>query len=112
MNLHPLGSRVLIKRKEITKLGNLFLPVNSKEAECNIGEIIAVGPECTFLEVGYVVTFGRYAPLRIFKDEMEIYGIKINMDSDSAYLLMNEEDVLCVISEDTPVRSEIEEEVA
>ena len=113
MNLHPLGERVLIKRKEITKLGNLYLPVNSKEAECNIGEIIDKGPDCSdFLQIGDVVTFGRYAPLRIFKDELEIYGIEINMDKDSAYLLLNEVDVLCVISDTIPVRSEIEQEVA
>ena len=104
MNLHPLGTRVLIKRKDIRQIGRIVVPANSREAECNLGEVVAVGPDCTFLNVGDVVTFGRYAPLKILKDELEIYGTAVDFEDDTTYLLMNEADVLCIIADEFPDR--------
>ena len=110
MKLLPLGSRVLIKRKDITQVGSILIVKGSQEMQASLGEVIAVGPECEFLREGDVVTFGRYAPLKILKDELDLYGMEVQFDKDTTYLLMNEADVLCIIAESMPPRSE--EEVA
>lgn len=102
MNIHPLGSRVLIKRKDITKINGIIIPKTSQEAQVNLGEIVAIGPACNFLHAGDVVTFGRYAPLKILKEELQFYGIDTQFEPDTTYLLMNEEDVLCIISDESP----------
>lgn len=112
MNLHPLGQRVLIKRKDIRELRGIFIPAGSQEAQFNLGEVVSVGPDCDFLNVGDVVTFGRYAPLKILKDELMYYGINVEFDADTTYLLMNEGDVLCIISDEVPERKIIDGEEA
>lgn len=109
MNLHPLSSRVLIKRKDITKFGQLYLPKNSQEAQCCIGEVIAVGPDCDFLQKGDFITFGRYAPLKILPQEFKLYEIPYEFEDDTSYLLMNEADALCIIAEEMPIRKELPE---
>jgi len=111
MNLHPLGSRVLIKRKDIRRYGQLIIPKGSQEAECCIGEVVSVGPDCEFLKQGDLITFGRYAPLKILKQELDLYQVQIEFDEDTTYLLMNEADALCIISEEALLRNVCEEGV-
>jgi co-chaperonin GroES (HSP10) len=110
MNLHPLGQRVLIKRKNIDKVGSIYIPKGSQEAECCIGEVVSVGPDCEFLKEGDLITFGRYAPLKILKQELDLYQVEITFDPDTTYLLMNEADALCIISDESLLRIVSKEE--
>lgn len=97
MILKPLGQRVLIKRSIIGKLGNLYIPKNSEQMRACIGEVVDVGPSCEILKVGDMVTFGRYAPLLIDTSDLEYHGFISKKEQDVDYLLLNEEDLLCII---------------
>lgn len=97
MILQPLGTRVLIKRKSIRKVGSIVVPNSSRQMEVNLGEVVSVGDDCVFLQEGDLCTFGQYAPHKIDTREMEYYGLTWNNEQDTELLLMNEEDVLCVI---------------
>lgn len=99
MILQPLGARIIVKRRKIDKVGNLFVPKNSQEMKFCIGEVISMGPDCgESMAVGSMVTFGRYAPLNIDTSELEYYGLKKPDNSDDEFLLLNEEDALCIIT--------------
>jgi len=100
MFLQPVGCRVLIKRKEIRKVGSLYIMPQSQEMRANVGEVIAVGDKCEVLKVGDVVTFGKYAPMKLDVKELEYYGVDYEQNADEEYLLLNEEDVLCVVLKD------------
>ncbi len=103
MILQPIGCRVLIRRREIRKVGSLYVLPQSQEMKSNIGEIISVGEDCEKLKVGDVVTFGKYAPMKLDSKEFEYYGIEYDQqNTDEEILLMNEEDVLCVVLKDKP----------
>lgn len=100
MILVPLGTRVLIKRKNITKVGGILVPRGSQEAKVCIGEVVATGPDCDTLKEGQLLTFGRYAPMNIDYRELEFYGIEYRKDDDHEYLILNEEDALCIIEKE------------
>jgi co-chaperonin GroES (HSP10) len=75
----------------------------SQEMRANVGEVIAVGDKCEVLKVGDVVTFGKYAPMKLDIKELEYYGIECEQqNADDEILLMNEEDILCVVLKDEP----------
>ena len=112
MNLFPLGSRVLLKRKEVEKIGNIYIPKTSQEGKASIGQVVSVGPDCEFVRVGDYVTFGRYAPLIVLKEELEYYGLPVDLEKDMTYLLCNEADLLCLIADELPERNLPESEEA
>jgi co-chaperonin GroES (HSP10) len=93
---------VLIKRKDIEKIGSIIVPKTSQEGQANLGEVVSAGPDCDFVKEGDVVTFGRYAPLRILKEEMQYYGFDMEFEPDTTYFLINEADLLCIIAEEKP----------
>ena len=97
MILSPLGARIIVKRRKIDKVGSLFVPKNSQEMKVCIAEVLDVGPECNTLKQGDMVTFGRYAPLSIDTSDLEYYGLQRPNDADEEFLLLNEEDALCII---------------
>lgn len=85
LDLVPLYSRIIVKRKEMKKTaGGLYIPETSREMQATEGEVIAVGSECTEIQSGDTVFFGKYSGA-----EMEREGTK--------FILMNEEDVLCKV---------------
>jgi co-chaperonin GroES (HSP10) len=100
MIIQPLGCRVLIKRKLIGKVGSLYVPKGSREMKANVGEIAAAGSDCTKLKVGDLVTFGQYAPMIFDVSELQNYGIPYAKTDDEEYLLLNEEDALCILLKD------------
>ncbi len=102
MILQPLGTRVLVRRSVLGKIGSLFVPKGSQEMKFNLGEVFAVGPDCTAVAAGDMVTFGRYAPVNMDRTELESAGLD-PIPQDEEWLLMNEEDVLCIILKDEPV---------
>jgi len=50
--------------------------------------------------VGDLVTFGRYAPMIFDVSELQSYGIPYAKTDDEEYLLLNEEDALCILLKD------------
>ena len=99
MVLQPLATRVLVKRSVLGKIGSLFVPKGSQEMKFNLGEVFAVGPDCPAVAAGDMVTFGRYAPVNLDRSELELSGFD-PIPQDEEWLLMNEEDVLCIILRD------------
>lgn len=101
MLLQPLGSRVLVKRKLLKMSGGIYIPHNSKEAKFPIGEVLEVGEDCYRVNKGDVVTFGKYASMVVDEGELELYGIDYQKNIDHELLIINEEDILCVVFEET-----------
>lgn len=91
----PLGNRVLVKRSEApTVKGGILLPDSAKEKPRQ-GEVLSVGPgkkdkdgkwKDTSVQVGDKVLFSTYA------------GVTLNTeDQDGEYLILSEDDILCVL---------------
>lgn len=95
MNLKPLADRVVIKRiEEEVKKGGIIIPDTAKEKPQK-GEVIAVGPGRLDeqgnrmpmeVKVGNKVLFSKYA------------GTEVKI-GDEEYLVMREDDILCIIEE-------------
>lgn len=86
MNLEPLFSRIIVKRKEVKNYGSIIIPESAKQMQATEGEVIAVGSEVTDIEAGDIVFFGKYS------------GVEIERDGAS-YVVMNEEDVIAKVKE-------------
>ena len=85
MDLTPLFSRLIVKPKELEKVGSIYIPTDSKQMKATEGDVIAVGSECDTVKVGDVVFYGKYS------------GAEIERDGKK-FVLMNEEDVLCFVN--------------
>ena len=94
MKLRPLNDRILVKRvEEETKTkGGIIIPDTAKEKPAE-GKIVAVG-------VGALNPDGVRVPLEVKKGDRILFGkyggqeIKIEGEE---YLIMSEQEVLCVI---------------
>lgn len=94
MRVKPLHDRILVKRleeKEMKK-GGIIIPDTAKEKPQE-GEVIAVGPgkvgddgkrQPMDVNVGDKILFGKYS------------GSEVKLDNEE-FLIMREEDVLCVL---------------
>ncbi|MBZ0160492.1 co-chaperone GroES [Candidatus Methylomirabilis sp.] len=94
MKVKPLHDRILVKRleeKEIKK-GGIIIPDTAKEKPQE-GEVVAVGPgkvgddgkrQSMDVKVGDKILFGKYS------------GSEVKLDGEE-FLIMREEDVLCVL---------------
>lgn len=91
--LKPIGSRIIVKQDELQAKSGLIIPQGIKSLELTQGTIVAVGSQVEFSEVGKRIFYGRYSGIRL---DHKIY-------SDGVYMLMNEEDILCLIPEDADV---------
>jgi len=80
--LKPYGTRLLVKRTEVSKqtAGGLYLP-NQEAEKHNEGTVVTAGPECSLVNVGDKVIFMPFAGF-----EIEIAGRK--------YIVLPEEDVM------------------
>jgi len=94
MKLRPLNDRILVKRveeKEKTK-GGIIIPDSAKEKPAE-GKIIAVGK-------GAVGPEGKRIPLEVKKGDRILFGKyggqEINVEGEE-YMIMSEQEVLCVI---------------
>jgi co-chaperonin GroES (HSP10) len=105
MILKPLGARIIVKRRRIDKVGMLYVRRDAQEMKFCLGEVVDVGPSCETLNAGDMITFGRYAPMNIDVSELEYYGLQKPNDADEEFLLLNEEDALCII-----MREEVEKQ--
>jgi len=94
MKLRPLNDRVLVKRveeKEVSK-GGIIIPDTAKEKPAE-GKIVAVGQ-------GALNNEGVRVPLEVKKGDRILFGKyggqEINVEGEE-YLIMSEQEVLCVI---------------
>ncbi len=85
MDLQPLFSRIIVRAKDIEKVGSIFIPLDSKQMKATEGEVIAVGSECSIVKIGDNIFYGKYSGAEIER-------------CDKKYIIMNEEDVLCFIN--------------
>ncbi len=94
MKLRPLNDRIVVKRveeKEVTK-GGIIIPDTAKEKPAE-GKVIAIGK-------GALNNEGKRVPLEVKKGDRILFGKyggqEINIDGEE-YLIMSEQEVLCVI---------------
>jgi len=91
MQLNPHAQRILVKRKMDEKTGGeIYIPETSKKVSLR-GDVIAIGNDCEWIEVGDDIFFGRYAP---FELPTHYYQ---DLKEQGEILIMNEEDVLCKV---------------
>lgn len=94
MKLKPLNDRILVKRvkeEEKTK-GGIIIPDTAKEKPAE-GKVIAVGS-------GQIGPDGKRIPVEVKKDDRILFGKyggqEVKVEGEE-YLIMREDDVLCVI---------------
>lgn len=94
MRVKPLHDRILVKRLEVkeVKKGGIIIPDTAQEKPQE-GEVIAAGPgkvgddgkrQPMDVKVGDKILFGKYS------------GSEVKLD-DEEFLIMREEDVLCIL---------------
>ena len=94
MKIRPLHDRILIKRQEEkeTRKGGIIIPDSAKEKPQE-GKVIAVGN-------GKVNDDGKKVPLDVKTGDKILFGkysgSEVTLD-DQEYLILREEDVLCIL---------------
>jgi len=97
MKVKPLADRVLVKRieEEEAKVGGIIIPDTAKEKPQK-GEVIEVGP-------GRLDEKGNRIPMEVKKGDKVIFskyaGTEIKIEGEE-YLIMREDDILAVYSEE------------
>lgn len=89
LDIEPLFSRIIAMRKEIEKVGSIFVPETATSMRATEGRVVAIGNEVDFVKVGDKIYWGKYSGA-----EIERHGVK--------YIIMNCEDVLGIIKEGKP----------
>ena len=94
MKLRPLNDRILVKRveeEEKTK-GGIIIPDTAKEKPAE-GVVVSVGP-------GQIGPDGKRIPIDMKKKDKVLFGKyggqEVKVEGEE-YLIMREDDVLCVI---------------
>jgi chaperonin GroES len=94
MKLRPLNDRILVKRveEEAKTKGGIIIPDTAKEKPAE-GKVIAVG-------MGKIGDDGKRVSLEVKKDDRILFGKysgqEIKVEGEE-YLIMREDDVLCII---------------
>ena len=94
MKIRPLHDRIVVKRQEEREIkkGGIIIPDTAKEKPQE-GKVIAVG-------TGRVTDEGKKVPLDVKAGDTILFGkysgseVKVE---DEEYLILKEEDVLCII---------------
>lgn len=94
MKIRPLQDRILVKRlkEEETTKGGIIIPDTAKEKPSE-GLVVVVGK-------GKVTEDGKQLPLDVKKNDRILFGKYSGTDIEiegKEYLIMREDDVLCVI---------------
>ena len=87
LEIHPILNKVVIKREEAQDVtdGGIVIPETAKK-KALVGDVIAVGPDITEVEVGDKVLFDMYAGTNILVEEVE-------------YVVMVVKDIFIVLKE-------------
>ena len=94
MKIRPLHDRILVRREEEkeAKKGGIIIPDTAKEKPQE-GKVIAVGN-------GKVTDEGKKIPLDVKAGDKILFGkysgSEVKLD-DEEYLILREEDVLCIL---------------
>lgn len=88
MTLEPLGERIIVRRKVTEKVGLIIKPPSQEKTSLQ-GEVIAVGPDAGWVNVGDKILFWHHSGF-VLPSELNGY--------DNC-LLMNNDDVLSKITE-------------
>ena len=94
MKIRPLHDRILVKRQEEkeTRKGGIIIPDSAKEKPQE-GKVIAVGQ-------GKVNDDGKKVPLDVKTGDKILFGkysgSEVTLDNEE-YLILREEDVLCIL---------------
>ena len=94
MKIRPLHDRILVKRQEEkeTKKGGIIIPDSAKEKPQE-GKVIAVGN-------GKVTDEGKKISLDVKSGDRILFGkysgSEVTLDNEE-YLILREEDVLCIL---------------
>lgn len=89
MKLHPQGRRYVIQRESVkVSQGGIIIPEEAQKGSL-VGTVIVKGPDCELADLGDKILFGRYSG----------FELPLNSDKFSNCLMMNEEDILCKITE-------------
>lgn len=83
-DLQPLFSRLFVKRKELKKIGSIYLPESSEEMKPTEGVVVSIGPEVTAVSEGDTIYFGRYSGF-------------IFQRGGTEWICMNEEDIIAKV---------------
>lgn len=81
IDLIPILSRIIVERKEVEKIGSIYVPNNTRELKATEGKVIAIGDKCEFVKEGDIVFYGKYSGF-----ELERCGKKL--------VIMNEDDII------------------
>lgn len=94
----PLFARVLVKREVVAKVGSIHIPEDSQKRNARLlVEVLAVGPTADpSIQPGQKVLIGRYAG-----DWINLDGTVITPHKDAELFIVQDEDVLCVIEEES-----------
>ncbi|HHF52944.1 MAG TPA: co-chaperone GroES [candidate division WOR-3 bacterium] len=96
MKIRPLADRVVIRRieEEEVKKGGIIIPDTAKEKPQK-GEVVAVGP-------GRLDEKGNRMPMEVKVGDKVLFskyaGTEVKI-GDEEYLVMREDDILCVLEE-------------
>ena len=88
MFLEPYGQRLIAKQFDDDKIGSIWVPESAKQASLR-ATVIAVGPECKWVNMGDRILFGRYGK----------FDVPLRGDEWRDHFIMNEEDILARIHE-------------
>ncbi len=94
--IKPLSNRVLIKRhKAQTSKGGILLPDTAQEKQKE-GTVVAVGP-------GKIDENGAHEPMNVKAGDTVLFssysGTEVkNQMGDDEYLIMSEDDILCILA--------------
>ena len=83
MWLEPYGRRIIAKQTDNDKEGLIIVPDYAKKASLR-ATVIAIGPDCEWVEEGDVIFFGRYA-----KFDLPLRGAEYQ-----DHFIMNEDDII------------------
>ena len=88
MRAKPLKDRIVVQRYEDDKTGAIIIPEYVKQASLR-GIVRETGPECQWLNVDDMIVFGRYSG----------FEFPVREPKYKDCLIMNEEDVLCILTD-------------
>lgn len=99
MKLQPLFARVLLERNRVEKIGNILIPDMAKERHASLKcRVLELGPTADGVVVGDTVLIGRNAGTWLDKDGNVVP--KEPEDGDTAYYIVQDEDILCVVKDE------------
>ena len=93
VELRPFGSRILVQRYDEQKISMIHVPKEAQKVGLR-GTVIAIGPDCTEVDVGDDIFYGRFAWFELgLKNYNDLRKMK-ELDNGEIFI-MNELDVLC-----------------